>query len=71
MLIVGSRGVGQLKGCVSFISSQTALTPNSSSILLGSTSHYLIQVTLALILSCRSLSNGSLEMLRSRHGGSP
>lgn len=46
MLIVGSRGIGQLKGLVTCSSSYTLLTfmlHAQHRILLGSTSHYLIQ----------------------------
>jgi hypothetical protein len=47
MLIVGSRGIGQLKGSVTYLASlQAALVTHvhrRHSILLGSTSHYLIQ----------------------------
>ncbi|TFK52407.1 hypothetical protein OE88DRAFT_1400663 [Heliocybe sulcata] len=44
MLIVGSRGLGQLKGCVDEQRlSQRCIDLAARSILLGSTSHYLIQ----------------------------
>ena len=43
MLIVGSRGLGNLKGCVPRPSLFAPAHPPLYSILLGSTSHYLIQ----------------------------
>ena len=44
MLIVGSRGLGNLKGSVRVHCSELSTDAALGSILLGSTSHYLIQV---------------------------
>lgn len=54
MLIVGSRGIGKLKGYVPHpFSSPTTLTVTLPSILLGSTSHYLIQKSSVPVMVAR------------------